>query len=70
MFFSGLTISFYLGPVLTLIAMCYLPIMFIVIAIFGAVVGKKMRLKLLQSQKLGAQTEETLSAIKLVVAFA
>ena len=37
---------------------------------FGAVVRKKMLAKLEQTTKLGAHTEETLSALKLVISFA
>lgn len=46
MFIGGLAVSFYYGPVFTLIALAYLPIMIVIIAIFGALVGKKMVEKL------------------------
>jgi len=70
MFISGLSIALYYGPIFTLISIAYMPLMIIVIGLFGAVVSKKMRAKLLQTKKLGAHTEETLSALKLVISFA
>lgn len=70
MFISGLCIAFYQGPIFTLVSICYMPLMVGVISIFGGLVGKKMREKLIQTKKLGAHTEETLSALKLVVSFA
>ena len=47
-----------------------MPVMLITIGGFGAIVSKKMRQKLVATTKLGAHTEETLSALKLVVSFA
>lgn len=70
MFVSGLCIAFYFGPIFTLISLCYMPTMMVVIVCFGKAVGKKMREKLMATTKLGAHTEETLSALKLVVSFA
>jgi len=70
MIVGGLAISFWYGPVFTLICLCYMPIMMGVIAVFGSLVTKKMKAKLVQTRKLGAHTEETLSALKLVVSFA
>jgi len=70
MFIGGLSIAFYQGPIFTLICLCYMPLMIAVIAFFGGLVGKKMKDKLAQTKKLGAHTEETLSALKLVVSFA
>ena len=70
MFFGGLGISFYYGPIFTLVALSYLPVMMIIIIIFGKIVGKKMVQKLIQNKKLGGLTEETLSALKLVISFA
>ena len=70
MFLGGLAISFYYGPIFTLVALSYLPVMIIVIVIFGKIVGKKMVQKLIQNKKLGGLTEETLSALKLVISFA
>ena len=70
MFVSGLTIAFYYGPIFTLVTLCYMPLVFATIAVFGRVVMKKMASKLAQTKELGAHTEETLSALKLVVSFA
>ena len=70
MFVSGLSIALYYGPIFTLISLAYMPVMLITIGGFGAIVSKKMRQKLVATTKLGAHTEETLSALKLVVSFA
>lgn len=70
MFVGGLAIAFWYGPVFTLICLCYIPLMVAIIAIFGGVVRKKMNEKMEQTKKLGAHTEEILSAFKLVVSFA
>ena len=70
MFFSGLGIALYLGPIFCLISLAYMPLMIGVIAVFGGQVTKKMREKLNMTKELGAHTEETLSALKLVVSFA
>ena len=70
MFVSGLSIAIYYGPIFTAITVCYMPLMMIVIVCFGAIVNRKMREKLIATTKLGAHTEETLSALKLVVSFA
>ena len=70
MFISGMTIAFYSGPVFLLIALAYLPMIIIAISIFGVYMLKQVNLKLEQQKKLGAHTEEMLSALKLVVSFA
>ena len=46
MFVSGLTIAFYYGPIFTLVTLCYMPLVFATIAVFGRVVMKKMASKL------------------------
>jgi len=70
MFFSGISIGLWKGPFFCLICLSYMPIMVGIGAVFGGLLKKKMFAKLLQSKKLGAHTEETLSALKLVVSFA
>ena len=70
MFLGGLTIAFYYGPIFTFIMLAYLPIMVLLFAVFGRAVKSQMALKLTQTEILGAHTEETLSALKLVVSFA
>jgi len=70
MFIGGLCIAFWTGPIFTFIMLAYLPIIVILFGCFGKVVKKQMQLKLDMTEKLGAHTEETLSALKLVVSFA
>ena len=66
---SGLILSFYISWLFTLICLAYIPIIFIGFGLFGG------KLKIAQTQKmdaikaLGGHTEETLSALKLVVSF-
>ena len=70
MFFGGLAIAFWKGPVFTLVCLAFLPMMMLVFAVFGGLVKKAQVKKLAQIEELGAHTEETLSAMKLVVSFA
>jgi len=70
MFVGGLVIAFWKGPIFTLIVIAYMPIMVVFGALFGRRVKANMFRKLGQSKKMGALTEETLSAMKLVVSFA
>ena len=70
MFASGIGIGLWKGPYFCLICLSYMPIMMVVFAVFGKMLKSKMFMKLGQTKKLGAHTEEILSAIKLVVSFA
>ena len=70
MFFSGIAIGLWKGPYFCLICLSYMPVMVGIAVCFGGVLKKKMFAKLAQTKKLGAHTEETLSALKLVVSFA
>lgn len=70
MFFGGLIIAFARGPVFAAICLAYIPIFIIGVAIFGSFVKKNTIAKLGKLYGLGAHTEETLSAMKLVLAFA
>ena len=70
MFASGIGIGLWKGPIFCLICLSYMPIMVAVFAVFGGMLKKKMFAKLGQTKKLGAHTEEMLSALKLVVSFA
>jgi len=70
MFVGGLGIAFWKGPIFTLICLAFLPIMMIVIAVFGKGVKNAQITKLAQIEALGSHTEETLSAMKLIISFA
>jgi len=70
MFFSGLAIAFWKGPIFTLVCMAFIPMMMMVFAVFGGLVKKAQVRKFAQIEALGSHTEETLSAMKLVVSFA
>lgn len=70
MFVSGISIGLWKGPYFCLFCLCYMPIMMFVFGFFGKLLKVKMFEKLAQTKKLGAHTEEILSALKLVVSFA
>ena len=46
MFCGGIAIAFWYGPIFTLICLSYLPIVVCVIGVFGLLVSKKMKAKL------------------------
>ena len=70
MFVGGMGIAFYWGPILALICLAYIPLFIILIVAMGKNVKMAQLAKLNQLEKLGSHTEETLSAIKLVISFA
>ena len=65
----GLIIAYYKGRVLAGYMTLYLPVFFIVVAGFGTYLSKATSKKIQQHESLGAYTEETLSSLKLIVAF-
>ena len=69
-FFGGLAIGLWKGPIYTCICLAYLPFFIIIIGIFSSKVKKVQAEKLSSLEKLGGHTEETLSALKLVISFA
>lgn len=69
-FFGGIAIAFWKGPVLAAICVAYIPFFILAIAIFGKKVKYAQVTKLQNLEELGAHTEETLSALKLIVSFA
>ena len=69
-FFGGLAIGLWKGPIYTCMCLAYLPFFIIIIGIFGSRVKKVQAEKLSSLEKLGGHTEETLSALKLVISFA
>lgn len=69
-FFGGIIIAFTLGPAFAPIALLYCPIFFVIIMMFGALVKKATIAKLAELKVLGGHTEETFSALKLVISFA
>lgn len=66
---GGLILSFVISWMFTLIAFAYMPIVFLGFAIFGVRVKQNTILKMQAVRDLGSYTEETLSALKLVIAF-
>jgi len=70
MFVGGIAVAFYSGPYYALMCMAYLPIMVVGFMLVGGRAKYAQNTKLNQVQKLGAMTEETLSALKLVISFA
>ena len=69
-FFGGLAIGLWKGPIYTCMCLAYLPFFIIIIGIFASRVKKVQAEKLSSLEKLGGHTEETLSALKLVISFA
>lgn len=67
---SGIGIAFYRGPALAAIYVGYMPIIVIVMMVFGVRVKKATIERIGVSKKLGGTLEESLSAIKLIVSFA
>lgn len=70
MLVGGLTVGFIYGPVLTGICLLYIPIFVCMIVLLGSQAKKTQIIKIKQLELLGAHTEETMSAIKLVQSFA
>lgn len=69
-FFGGAIIAFWKGPIFTLICGAYSPIFIGFMFIYGGYAKKITIAKLGKLHQLGANTEETFSAMKLVLAFA
>ena len=67
---GGMAISFSRGPIFALVCVAYIPILAILVIIFGGISKKAALLKLGANRELGGQTEESLSALKLIVSFA
>ena len=70
MIVGGNIIALCRGWALALILVCYLPVFLILVYGVRRAVSSSMIEKFAQGTKLGSHTEETLSALKLVVAFA
>ena len=70
MIVGGIAIAFWRGASLAAICFCFLPFFFCTVFIFGSVTKKAQGEKLKQLEMLGGHTEETLTAIKLVISFA
>jgi ABC-type multidrug transport system fused ATPase/permease subunit len=68
--FGGLVIALVRGPIFALICLAYTPFFVFIIACLGLVTKKAQIAKLGQLENLGAHTEETLSALKLIISFA
>ena len=66
---AGVLGGFIFAPWLALCLMFYLPVMWIMIKIFGKKMFESTIAKMTQSAKLGSFAEEKLSAIKVVISF-
>ena len=63
-------IAFASGPVFSVVAFAFFPLFMTTLGFFGKLLKKATNSKLEQLKKLGALTEETFSALKLVISFA
>jgi ABC-type transport system involved in cytochrome bd biosynthesis fused ATPase/permease subunit len=70
MFLGGLSIAIYKGPIFSLVCIAYLPVIFICVAVLGAITKKAQFKKLEANKVLGGFTEESLFSLKLIVSFA
>jgi len=66
---SGLVISFVRGPILAAILFASLPLLMIIIMIFGGQIKKATMLKMGASKTLGGAIEESLTAIRVIASF-
>lgn len=69
-FLGGIGISFYRSPVFALICIAYMPLIVITMSIFGQLSKAESFKKLEANKELGGFSEESLSALKLIVSFA
>jgi ABC-type bacteriocin/lantibiotic exporter with double-glycine peptidase domain len=69
-FLGGIGISFYRSPVFALICIAYIPLIVITMSIFGQLSKAESFKKLEANKELGGFSEESLSALKLIVSFA
>ena len=67
---GGITIGFSRGPVFAAVCLAYMPILMIIIFVFGKISKVAAIKKLAANKELGGTTEEALSALKLIVSFA
>ena len=66
---GGMILSFYVSWAFSLICFLYLPLISGVFIVFGKKMKVANAIKMEAIKDLGAMTEETLSALKLVVSF-
>lgn len=69
-FLGGIGISFYRSPVFALICIAYMPLIVITMSIFGQLSKAESFKKIEANRELGGFSEESLSALKLIVSFA
>ena len=67
---GGVAIGFSKGPVFALVCLAYMPILLIIVMVFGKISKTAAIKKLGANKDLGGTTEEALSALKLIVSFA
>ena len=66
---GGLGIAFYRGPVFAAVCLAYMPFMLTLLIILGSISKKAAFAKLKANKDLGGFTEESISALKLIVSF-
>jgi ABC-type bacteriocin/lantibiotic exporter with double-glycine peptidase domain len=69
-FLGGIGISFYRGPIFACICLAYIPVIVITMSIFGKITKIEAFKKVEANKELGGFSEESLSALKLIVSFA
>lgn len=69
-FVSGIAIAFYEGADFAGICFAFFPIILCLMVVFGSQVKKTTEAKVKTIKKLGGCIEESLTAVKLIVAFA
>jgi ABC-type multidrug transport system fused ATPase/permease subunit len=67
---SALGMSLFIGPVFGAISFAYLPLVIVVMLLFGRQVKSASMSRMIAQKKLGGIVEEILSAVKLIVSFA
>lgn len=68
-FVGGVGIAFYRGPIFAMICVAYIPVMLVFIIVFGSLSKKAAYHKMIKGKSLNGFTEESLSALKLIVSF-
>lgn len=69
-FFGGVIICFVRCPAFAPVCLAYVPIFLVILFYFGSMIKEATIAKLGKLKALGGHTEETMSSLKLVLAFA
>ena len=66
---AGIVYALSFGPTFALVCLAYLPVLLIILGVFGSMVRRFTMQKLTVVKQLGGIAEETLTAIKVVAGF-